>query len=291
VKKIICVLVITILSLIIYLYSNNFGNSSRIPILEISPTIIYPGDPIFIEIIASSTPSKILFDNMEIKVSKYNNSYIGLVGIDLHEEKKKHEIKLELVNGIKINKSVTITMRTKEEKPLGIPDNLGGNTPEAGVNLLNNISKENSSINNIKLDPISFWQNSKFGPPLKTLFITDKYGYSRNTAGYSIAHKGTDFRAQEGTEVMAINKGTVRISRLYTLSGNTVVIDHGAGLVSIYMHLSKLNVKEGEEVEVGQIIGLSGKTGYALGAHLHLGIKINGVSIDPERFLRYFNVL
>ncbi len=262
-----------------------------LPILQLYPETIYQGDPIFIIINASSTPKSVLFDKKEIKISKYNDSYIGLVGIDLHEVKKDHQINLELMNGIKIDKSIVLVMRMKEEKPLGIPDSLGGNTKKAGESLLSNITKENASINNIKLDPKSFWQNSKFNPPLKTLFITDNYGYSRNTVGYSIAHKGTDFRAPEGTEVMVINKGIVRISRLYTLSGNTIVIDHGSGLVSIYMHLSKLNVKEGDIVESGQVIGLSGKTGYVLGPHLHLAIKINGISIDPAKFLTYFDML
>jgi lysostaphin len=57
------------------------------------------------------------------------------------------------------------------------------------------------------------------------------------------------------------------------------------------MHLSKLNVKEGDIVESGQVIGLSGKTGYVLGPHLHLAIKINGISIDPAKFLTYFDML
>ncbi len=289
-KKLLLTLLITLLIKAIYLDIKS-QKIITLPILELYPEIVYPGDPIFIKINASSTPKSVLFNKKEIKISKYNNSYIGLVGIDLREEKREHQINLELTNGIKINKDISLAIKPKEEKPLGIPDNLGGNTKKAGENLLNNISKENASINNIKLDPKPFWQNSKFSSPLKTLFITDEYGYSRNTVGYSIAHKGTDFRAVEGTEVMAINKGVVKISRLYTLSGNTIVIDHGSGLVSIYMHLSKLNVKEGDSVESGQIIGLSGKTGYVLGAHLHLAIKINGISIDPAKFLKYFNVL
>jgi murein DD-endopeptidase MepM/ murein hydrolase activator NlpD len=107
----------------------------------------------------------------------------------------------------------------------------------------------------------------------------------------SIAHKGTDFRATEGTEVMSINKGIVRLAKEFPVSGNTIVIDHGLGLSSIYMHLSKIQVKENDIVEAGQIIGLSGQTGNVLGAHLHLSIKIGGISIDPIKFLKIFDVI
>lgn len=287
---IISILILTLFSIAIYKDVSS-KNNSNLPIIEIYPETIHQGDPIIVTINASSTINKLNFDKREILVSKFNNSYIGLVGIDLKETKLKHEIVLELSNGIIIKKPIDIITIKKEEKPLGIPDSLGGNTKQAGDDLLNNITKENASINGIKLATTSIWQNSKFSSPLKTLFITDVYGYSRNTVGNSISHKGTDFRALEGTQVMSINKGIVKISRLYTLSGNTIVIDHGSGLVSIYMHLSKLMVKEGDKVESGQLIGLSGKTGYVFGPHLHLAIKINGISIDPAKFLRYFNVL
>ncbi len=288
---VILTIVFLLLTTAIYLDNRKQGTSVDLPIFEIYPDIIYQGDPVFIRINASSTPKQVLFNKKEIKTAKYNNSFIGLIGIDLKETKKEHLINIELMNGMKFDKPIVLTMKVKEERPLGIPDSLGGNTKEAGTNLLNNITKENASINSIKLDSISHWSNSKFSKPLETIFVTDEYGYSRNTVGYSLAHKGTDFRALVGTPVMSINKGIVRISRLYILSGNTVVVDHGSGLVSIYMHLSKLNVKEGDEIESGQIIGLSGKTGYVTGAHLHLGIKINGISIDPAKFLKYFNVI
>lgn len=274
------------------IYNDLFSKDNyKKPIIEIYPEIIHQGDPIIVTINASSTINKLNFDKSEIVLSKFSNSYIGLVGIDLKEKNLKHNIVLELSNGMIIKRPINIELIKKEEKSLGIPESLGGNTKQAGDNLLNNIIKENASINGIKLATTSIWQNIKFSPPLKSLFITDNYGYSRNTVGYSISHKGTDFRASEGTQVMSINKGIVKISRLYTLSGNTIVIDHGSGLVSIYMHLSKLIVKEGDKVESGQLIGLGGKTGYVFGPHLHLAIKINGISIDPAKFLQYFNVL
>lgn len=232
-KRVIYSLILILLSGFVYLYNDLSKAKVQLPILEIYPDIIYPGDPIFIKVNASSTPTKVLFNDKDVKISEYNDSYIGLVGVDLREEKKDHQIRIELANGMKINKPAILTMRIKEEKPLGIPDKLGGNTQQAGVNLLNNISKENSSINNIKLDPISFWKNNKFSSPLKTLFITDKYGYSRNRVGYSIALKETICCVSEESEVMAINKGKDRLTRLYTLTNKSRIKNNVTGLVSI----------------------------------------------------------
>ena len=261
-----------------------------IPTLEISPKIIYQGDPVFIKINASSSPVKLLFNNKVIPIVKYNDQDIAFLGIDFREEKEKHLLRLELSNGEIITDELIVTMEKKEERPVGIPEKLGGNTPEAGKALIDNIVKENASINSTRTELKSLWEKP-FVSPLKTLFITDPYGYNRNTTGYTLAHKGTDFRAPEGTEIMSMNDGIVRLSRKYTLSGNTILIDHGLGISTIYMHLSKLMIKEGDTVKAGQLIGLSGQTGYVNGAHLHLAVKLHGVSIDPEKFMKFFNIL
>ena len=128
----------------------------------------------------------------------------------------------------------------------------------------------------------------KFIPPLATTFIVDPYGYSRKTGDYTIAHKGTDFRAEEGTAVYAMNRGVVRLAKKSPIYGNMVVIDHGLGLMTFYLHLSKITVMQGELIEQSKILGYSGQTGYALGPHLHLSIRINNQSIDPVKFMALF---
>ena len=173
---------------------------------------------------------------------------------------------------------------------MGIPESLGGNTKAAGKDLVNNLASENFIISNLQSASSTLWSKA-FVAPLKTLVVTDPYGYNRNTVGYSILHKGTDFRAATGTEVFAMNAGVVKVSRLFTVYGNTIIIDHGNGIMTLYMHLSKLNVREGDRVKTGQLIGLSGKTGYAEAAHLHVSIKVGGISIDPVKFLKFFNVI
>jgi murein DD-endopeptidase MepM/ murein hydrolase activator NlpD len=83
---------------------------------------------------------------------------------------------------------------------------------------------------------------------------------------------------------MAINRGVVRIVHTYRDYGKTIVVDHGLGVMSFYMHLSKIYVAPGELVLPGEVIGKSGHTGYAEQPHLHLTIRIGGISIDPVKF-------
>ncbi len=261
-----------------------------LPVVSILPLDIYPGDPIMVTVNASTSVSEIRFDSKKISIFDYKDKSRAFVAIPIEEKVLKHVVHVKLSNGMKLDKEITLTPREKIEKPLGIPEKLGGNTPEAGKVLVDNLSKENALINAITSSPTILWIKS-FKAPLATLTITDPYGYSRDTVGYTITHKGTDFRAVEGTPVMAMNSGTVKVARLFTVYGNTIIIDHGLGVMTLYMHLSELKIKEGDKVQAGQVIGLSGKTGYAEAAHLHISIKINGVSIDPAIFMHFFGVI
>src|SRR5205085_11658461 len=98
-------------------------------------------------------------------------------------------------------------------------------------------------------------------------------------------HAGIDFRAPEGSPVHASNRGHVVLARELFFTGNTVVIDHGCGLFTLYVHLSKLSVRRGALVERGQEIGAVGMTGRATGPHLHFAARIGEARIDPQAIL------
>jgi murein DD-endopeptidase MepM/ murein hydrolase activator NlpD len=99
-------------------------------------------------------------------------------------------------------------------------------------------------------------------------------------------HKGLDFAADLGTPVVAPQDGKVLVAGYekdgFVVHGNTVVLDHGQGMTSIYMHLNKIDVKEGDLVSKGQKIGAVGHTGISTGPHLHWGVYLYGISVDPE---------
>jgi murein DD-endopeptidase MepM/ murein hydrolase activator NlpD len=98
-------------------------------------------------------------------------------------------------------------------------------------------------------------------------------------------HQGLDYAVRTGTLVSAVNSGTVLFASPLYFEGNCVVLDHGQGLLTLYLHLSEIKVKAGERVEGGQAIGLSGGTGRATGPHLHLAVRWEGVYLNPATLL------
>jgi murein DD-endopeptidase MepM/ murein hydrolase activator NlpD len=117
--------------------------------------------------------------------------------------------------------------------------------------------------------------------------ISDVFGSQRIFNGTAQSpHQGLDFRAHAGTPVMAMNDGTVLLARPLYFEGNFVVLDHGQGLLTLYLHLSEFKVKEGEQVKRGQVIALSGGTGRATGPHLHVAVRWQGVYLDPARLMQ-----
>lgn len=122
--------------------------------------------------------------------------------------------------------------------------------------------------------------NQPFRAPLDS-FITSIYG---NRRVYNNAHKsqhlGTDFRAAIGVPVPVSSRGKVLFAGDLFFTGGTVIVDHGMDIFTVYGHLSKVTVKDGEMVEMGQIIGNTGNTGRSSGPHLHWGVKIHGHYIN-----------
>ena len=98
-------------------------------------------------------------------------------------------------------------------------------------------------------------------------------------------HAGLDVVVASGTPVKASAQGQVLAVGDYFFNGKTVFVDHGNGLITLYCHLDRIDVKTGETVGKGQVIGLSGMTGRATGPHLHWSVVLNGAMVDPELFI------
>jgi len=133
-----------------------------------------------------------------------------------------------------------------------------------------------------------------FIQPLEIIYPTDNFGTpriwgnrNRKSKKITVPHAGVDLRAKKPTPVMAINSGRVLLAKFLpgVRYGNTVIIDHGSGILSMYLHLSKFKVKDGDIVKNGQIIALTGGTP----SHLHFQVKIHNVDVDPLAFIDTFN--
>lgn len=117
--------------------------------------------------------------------------------------------------------------------------------------------------------------------------ISDVFGAQRIFNGKAQSlHEGLDFRVSSGTPVAAMNDGTVLLARSLYYEGNFIAIDHGQGLLTLYLHLSEFKVKEGDVVKRGQIIGLSGGTGRATGPHLDVRVRWLGTYLDPAKLMQ-----
>jgi hypothetical protein len=135
-----------------------------------------------------------------------------------------------------------------------------------------------------RVTPEREWAGS-FHFPVKAQ-ISDVFGTARTFNGrVQSVHQGLDYAVPEGTPVAALSSGTVLLAQPLFFEGNCVVLDHGQGLLTLYMHLSKIEVKEGERVASGEKIALSGGTGRATGPHLHVAVRWQGVYLDPATLL------
>ena len=136
-----------------------------------------------------------------------------------------------------------------------------------------------------RVTPEREW-SGKFAEPAVAA-ISDVFGSQRIFNGKtSSPHLGLDFRVPSGTPVEAMNDGTVLLARPLYFEGNFVVLDHGQGLLTLYLHLSEFKVKEGDHAKRSQVIGLSGGTGRATGPHLHVAVRWQGTYLDPAKLMQ-----
>lgn len=152
--------------------------------------------------------------------------------------------------------------------------------------------KESQAVQDayVRGDTWTDYTQGDYHQPLDITSITDEFGKKRIYLNGQTRHGGVDLKAAHRTPIKAVNSGVVLlVAKNFSLEGNMVILDHGSGILSLYLHLSKINVKQGAKVSKGEVIGLSGSTGSATGPHLHFIIKVNNTNIDPLRFIDTVN--
>lgn len=128
--------------------------------------------------------------------------------------------------------------------------------------------------------PVAVPPSASFGSPRTYIGGSPVEGMMDSV--YGEYHRGLDYDVPEGTTVQAPAAGTVLLAGPLVLTGNTLAIDHGQGVISVFYHLSRIDVVPGQMVEGRTPVGLSGETGLAIAPHLHWGVYVSGVAVDPR---------
>lgn len=205
--------------------------------------------------------------------------YLGF-GRDAAPEAQLH---ITYTDGKTTTQTLEINQRQYDIQNLKLPDKMV--SPPDSVQ--SRIARENGQIvaARSKISTTCYFKGTLARPSEGK--ISGVYGSQRILNGVKKRpHFGLDIAAPIGAPVIAPLAGTVSLAapEMY-YTGNTVMIDHGCGVSTLYIHLSKMDVKPGQHVEIGDKIGEVGKTGRATGPHLHWGLSLGNMQLDPQLFL------
>ena len=269
----------------------NCASTNGVPLVQWQPKALTNGSPVLFEIKVSPKVRKVSGMWMGHSVSFFrstaNKEWYGLAAIPLTTKTGAYELHItetlpsggtiELTRKIRISSApypkITVKVAKKFTEPS--PDQLTAISADKSLKA--------KTFGTVTADRL--WAGQFVAPVSDP--ISDIFGTARvfNEQVQS-RHQGLDFAAPPGTDVHAINSGVVILARPMFFEGNCVVIDHGQGLLSLYLHLSAFKVKEGDQVYTGETIALSGGTGRATGPHLHLAVRWQGIYLSPAILLK-----
>jgi hypothetical protein len=261
--------------------------------VKLTPAVVVAGSPELIRVNAHGADSingEWLGRKLEFFRGRSGHAWFALAGVDVEAPVGPSTLKISvhLANGGARELSLTIPIDAAQYKTgeLTVEPKYVSPGPEElkqiaeDKQIKDKIFAESASSS---LEPL--WAGN-FRAPVAAE-PTDSFGTRRTFNGkLASIHKGMDFHAPEGTPVRAGNSGVVVLARPLYYEGGFVVIDHGLGLYTLSMHLSRIDVQEGQQVATGDPVGLSGATGRVTGPHLHWAVRWQGAYLDPAKLLR-----
>jgi murein DD-endopeptidase MepM/ murein hydrolase activator NlpD len=259
--------------------------------VQSQPVRLVNGSPIFVRITPpvrlKSLAAKFLKHDVLFSADTKNKTWYGLGGISLETPPGVYTLELTgtTINGKDISFEKKITVRHAVYPSIAVV--VAKKFTEPNTNQVKEINQGKTVKEDAfaKVTADRQWSGD-FHAPVEAR-ISDVFGTQRKFNGKVLStHQGLDFAVPTGTPISALNAGTVILAKPLYFEGNCVVIDHGQGLLTLYLHLSEFKVKEGDRVERGQLLGLSGGTGRATGPHLHIAVRWQGVYLDPAALLK-----
>ena len=224
--------------------------------------------------------SKVTIDDKLVRVSKE-----GFFAFGLSRDRKNNVIiKISNKTGTKLIEKKVLKRKYKVQRIDGLPSKKVTPPPE----VYERIKKDNKLIGEARAINTSYdYFKDKFIYPLDKYIVTGVYGSQRILNGKPRSpHYGIDFHAPEGTPVKAMMNGEVTmVHKDMYFTGGTVIFDHGHGISTLFMHMKDINVKVGQKVKQGQIVGTLGQSGRATGPHLDIRLNWFEVKLDPVTIL------
>lgn len=220
------------------------------------------------------------------------DQWVGLVGIDLGTKAGSHEIRLsaQTSDGRELFARHVLKVVPKQfpERRLSVAPRFTEPSKEDQAR----IAREQERLRKLyaTMSPEALWDDG-FVLPVDSQ-VTSTFGVRRTFNGRTQSvHRGLDLRGTVGTPIVAPNAGRVALADDLFFSGNTVILDHGQGLISVLAHMSRLNVREGDMVSRGDVVGEVGATGRVTGPHLHWTLRVGGVQVDPQSLVNVLDRL
>lgn len=243
---------------------------------------LVPGGVAIIELDDYTADTQITFNEKKTTIFKHRQSWYALAGIPLQAKPGVYQFKIRQRDGSTAVNTVDVQGKKYQEQHLTIKNKRKVNPIKQD---LQRISKERIRKRAAKNHWSDAYPDVDFIWPV-TGRISSIFGLRRffNEQERN-PHSGLDIAAPEGTDIRTTADGTVIEAGDFFFSGNMVYVDHGQGLISLYAHLSRIDVEPGDVLRRGDILGAVGQTGRVTGAHLHFAVMANGVLVDPLYFL------
>ncbi len=258
--------------------------------IRLQPAQLVNGAPLVIEVVPpvrlTGLSAKWLEHEVLFSYDAPTKAWYGIAGVSLETRPGIYSLELKgtTSKSAEIAFSKNITVRAAKYPSITVT--VAKRYTEPSKEQLERIHQDKTVKQDVfqHTDPEREW-SGKFRAPVDVP-ISDVFGTRRTFNGkVQSMHQGLDYAAPTGTPVSAVNAGTVLLAGPLYFEGNCVVLDHGQGLLTLYLHLSEIKVKQGERITRGQEIGLSGGTGRATGPHLHLAVRWQGVYLNPASLL------
>jgi len=291
-KRIFSILLYIVAGLVIILLIAGFFllQKSEPASLYVFPENPKQGDAVFIRVKSRAQEITGTFGEEKLVFYRKGNSseWISFLGIDADQKPGSYKIYTDTSNAEHLTKEIKISLADFSSQPVvKVSDSSkNGITTQKAINNIRN--NDNPVLNKLLSN---FTQKPYFTLPFYfPLSKMEESGFSFGKfigiGKYSLQHFGVDLRAPKKTDIYAVNDGKIVAVLNLSNYGKTVIIDHGLDIFSLYLHLDEFKVAEGQIVRRGQLVGLSGDTGYVTAPHLHFSMRVGGARVDPVEFIQ-----